>query len=153
MSKPSKYEALIEVTKEGKPVTYNRKLLEQFFALHPGQRFTAVFKKVGNKKTDKLRAYYFAEIVPKFQIALRGIGHNFTREQTHIFIKQFSPAMSDPVEVDGVFFQRERGLSDGDFNTEDFLAYIEDLKQAGAEIFGIIINDPGDYSENIDPEA
>jgi len=153
MNKPRKYEALVQVDQNGRPKTYNRRALEEFFALNPGARFTAVYKKVGNRKTDKLRAYYFAEVVPKFQIVLRGHGYNFTKEGTHDFIKQFSPVMSEEVEIDGNYFTKDRGLSDDDFDTSDFLAYLEDLKQIGAETFGIVINDPGDFDDRIDTEA
>ena len=142
MSKRRKYETFLETNDAGEPRIYNRGLMEDFFREHPNERFTMTIKKVGGRETDKLRAYYFVEVVPKFQHARRGFGYNFTKEQTNDFIKQFSPTMQEQVEVEGHYFERKRGFSDDDFDVSDAYEAIEELKQAGAEVFGIIINDP-----------
>lgn len=145
MGKSRKFETFIATDNEGNPRTFNRELMMDFFRQYPSERFTLLIKKVGSRETDKIRAYYFGELVPKFQTALRGHGYRFSKEQTHDFIKQFSPTMQEQVEVDGHYFTRERGFSDDDFDASDAWDAIDELKQAGAEIFGIIINDPGDY--------
>lgn len=163
MSKPRRYEAIFEIDEKGSARVYNRNLLEKFFGLWPGRRLLVTFALVGNSPKDPLRGYYFAEVVTKFQIALRGYGYNFTKEETHEFIKQFSPAMRAEYEINGKIFSRYRSISDDDFSNEDFREYIDDLKRAAAEEFSIIINDPGHYtpllrcsecgSRSVEPES
>lgn len=145
MSKPRSYEAIVAVDEKGIAHTYNRNLLEQFFSLHPGRRIIATFKLVSRGSKSSLRAYYFAEVVTKFQIALRGYGYNFTKEETHEFIKQFSPTMRTEHEINGKIYSRLRSIADEDFSNDEFRDYIDDLKRYGAEEFGIYINDPGEY--------
>lgn len=134
-----------ETNEKGILSVYNREDFSNFFKENPNERFSVEVKKLAKNKSSGLRAYYFAEVVPKFQIALRGIGYSFTSKQTHEFIKQFSPIMEPQIEMNGKTYTERRGLSDSDFTNSDFLSYIEDLKRFAAEEFSIIINDPHEH--------
>lgn len=149
---PSKLLVQFRTDSNGAPKMMNRAMVDAWFKKNPDTQFTGEIKKVGKRHSDRLRAYYFAEVVQKMNIALKGAGYNFTQEETHQFIKQFSPVMTEVVEVGNYRMNRYKSFRDPDFNNTIFLEYISDIQRFAAEELDIIINDPNE-SDKIDEQA
>lgn len=121
---------------------FNRHDFLNFCKAHKSKRFSIEVRVLQPNKSKGLRGYYFAEVVPKMRLCLKQSGYNLTLDQTHDFIKQFSPVMNDEIEIDGVLYPRSRSFKDPDFTDEMFREYIADLQRLAAEEFSVIINDP-----------
>ena len=135
-----KYEGTGIIDSNGNAVITNRHLLEQWFADNRGKPFSCVFKIATERHSDRVRRYYFAEVVSKFQIAFKGLGYSLTKEETHDFIKQYSPIMIEEIELNGKFFKKYRSITK--LSNAEFKEYIADLQQFAAEHLSLIINDP-----------
>ncbi len=142
MTATRKHSVIFETDSTGIPTMANREDFLKFFAQFPERSFKGEIKLVRDGEQNKLRAYYFAEVVTKYIYALRGCGYSFGSQDCHDFIKQFSPVMDISFQLNGKHYPRYRSITDSDFTNADFLEYIEDLKRFAAEEFSIIINDP-----------
>jgi hypothetical protein len=122
--------------------------MEEFFRENPNERFEIRVRKVSEKASRNQVGYYFAEIVPKCQQGLRGLGHVMTKDQTHEFIKQFSPIMIEEFMIGDQLHQRLRSFSDDDWDQECMREYIDDIIRWAAEELYIIINPPSTQQTN-----
>jgi hypothetical protein len=135
------FDCIFKTDPKGKASIINRNALNQYFLDNPESEFKVIFKKV-TEQSNKLRAYYFAEVVNKCKIGLRGCGYNFTTQQTHEFLKMQYPDLIDEIEVNGKITTRVKSIKELD--NKSFLEYIEFLKQFAVENLYIIINDPNE---------
>ena len=135
----SDYTFMMETTKDGKVKPVHKESMLQYFIDNPESKFRMeVYKLTDHSKL--MRAYYFAEVVTKCQMGLTEIGYNLNKEQTHDFIKQYSPVMVEHMEVNGKFVQRFKSLTELD--NKQFIKYIEDIKQFAVENLDILIKEP-----------
>lgn len=135
----SDYTFMMETNKEGKAQPIHKESMLQYFIDNPESKFRMeVYKLTDHSKL--MRAYYFAEVVTKCQMGLIDIGYNLNKEQTHDFIKQYSPVMVEHMEVNGKFVQRFKSLTELD--NKQFIQYIEDIKQFAVENLDILIKEP-----------
>lgn len=147
---PNKITLQFKTDSNGKVKMLNRSIVMMWFEKNPDSEFTGELKKVGKRHSDKLRAYYFAEVVYKMNIALKGAGYNFTQEETHQFIKQFSPVMTEEVDIGNYRMKRYKSFKDPDFNNAILLEYIADIQRFAAEELDLIINDPNETGESLE---
>lgn len=127
--------------KDGKFYIYNRQLFDNFVALHPNQQFEGELTLISKDDAHSDRRYYWVEVIPKLQQGLRGFGYNFTREETHDYVKQFSPVMEMPVNIGNKFTMHYKSIKKGKITEEEMKDYIEDLKRFAAEHLHTIIED------------
>jgi hypothetical protein len=118
--------------------------LTHWFAKRPNKRFKISIKEVAEAKSERMRGYYFAVIVKQYNEALRTIGYSMTKDETHDYIKQFSPIMHRTIDIPRLKGKTVsfRSLSDDDFTDADFRTYIEDLIIFAADNLDLIIDDP-----------
>lgn len=145
--KPRTHTVEIRVNDKGEAKWINNHLLQDWLKSWPGKDVTAKFSIARSGSQDRLRRYYFGEVVRKMQMGLRQLGYNLDTEATHQFCKQISPIMEQEIEVNGNYLKRYRSLTDDDFTKSDFFEYISDIKQFAAEQLSVIINDPGEYGD------
>lgn len=135
----SDYSCIFETDDKGKSSAVHRESLIQFFLDNISTKFRVEFYKLSDH-SRLMRAYYFAEVVGKCQIGLNECGYNLNKQQTHDFIKQYSPVMVEHMEVNGKFVQRFKSLTELD--NKQFIQYIEDIKQFAIENLDILIKEP-----------
>lgn len=145
------FEGTLKIDEQGNPKITERAFFLNWCNDHKGKKCEIIVKPLG-RKSDPLRRYYFGVVVEAFRYALRNqCGYNFTKDETHDFIKQFSPSMHEELHVNGVVHTRFKSIASKHFTNTDFLTYIEELKQFAAEELDVFIPDPGDLGD-IDPK-
>ena len=146
MARTANHEAVGKTDEHGILRIYNRELLDEFMKKHPNRVIEMEFVAVGDKHSDPMRRYYFVEPVAKIQKALKGLGYEFDRQETHEFCKTISPVTRKEIEIvnreTGEITVKYKPISLKRLTNEDFLDYIEDLKRWAAQELHIIINDP-----------
>jgi hypothetical protein len=138
------FKGIIYTNEEGIAKTSNATLMAHWFGKRPSRQFTIEIKEVRDSQSSKLRAYYFAEVVEKYRMGLKILGYNMTTDETHNYIKQFSPVMRRELALPNtdIVTTSFRSLKDEDFTNADFSQYIADLVIFAAEHLHVEINDP-----------
>lgn len=130
-----------QIDEKGAGRIYNREQLNKFFSFNPGKRFTAVFEIEKMKMNESDQGYYFKVVVNHWQILLRELGYSYTKEQTHEYIKQFSPIMIEEVFLGEICKPSIKSITE--LEEQEFRVYIEDLKRIAGE-HGEYIPDKGE---------
>tara|TARA_R110002020_G_C16321697_1_gene774885 strand:- start:23862 stop:24281 length:420 start_codon:yes stop_codon:yes gene_type:complete len=123
----------------GKPSATDKELYLQYFLDNPNSKFKIIVSKLSSH-SELLRAYYFAEVVTKCKVGLNDLGYNLNKDQTHEFIKQYSPIMVEHIYFDGDMKSRIKSINEID--NKQFIQYIEDIKQFAIEHLDIMIKEP-----------
>ena len=133
------YEFIMETNELGHPSAINKESMMQYFLDNINSKFKIqVFKLSDHSKL--MRAYYFAEVVTKCKMGLNDLGYNLNKDQTHDFIKQYSPIMVEDIEINGHLKRRYKSITELD--NKQFIQYIEDIKQFAIENLDILIKEP-----------
>lgn len=93
------------------------------------------------KRTNSQNAYYWGVCIPLIQEAMNDLGNEFTKEETHEFLK----ARFNYKEIelkDGYFF--DMPISTSKLNTIQFNEYIETIIRFAADMLGVIIPPPNE---------
>tara|TARA_R110001592_G_scaffold183255_3_gene426917 strand:- start:1419 stop:1835 length:417 start_codon:yes stop_codon:yes gene_type:complete len=137
----SDYSCIFQTDESGKSSAIHKESLLQFFIDNPDSKFKVeIFKLSDHSKL--MRAYYFAEVVTKCKMGLNDLGYNLNKDQTHDFIKQYSPVMVEHLEIDGHLKKRFKSITELD--NKEFIQYIEDIKQFAIENLDILIKEPNE---------
>lgn len=139
------FEFTMTTDPKGTPTAIDKELFLQYFLDNPNAKFKIHVHKLSSH-SELLRAYYFAEVVTKCKIGLNDLGYNLNKDQTHDFIKQYSPIMVEHVYFDGNMTKRFKSLTEID--NKQFLQYIEDVKQFAVENLDMMIKEPTQNFEN-----
>lgn len=116
--------------------------LNQFFAMHKGNRVIARFIVASPGSSTALKAYYFNYVVPTFKAAIWESGERLTEEQTEKRLRELSPIMYDQI-ADPETGQYETRLKViNELSNAELIEHIEHLKQLAAEEYNTYIDDP-----------
>lgn len=138
-----KFDFLGKTDEHGRFKIYNRSQLDKFFQLHPDKRFSGFIEVEKEKASDPFRRYYFGVVVHHWQIILRNLGYSFNLDQTHEYIKQFSPVTHEQVIIGDQHTTRLKSITELD--KDDFKQFVEDLKRVAAMDCDHYIPDPGEF--------
>jgi len=139
------FEGTIKFDDSGNPEILEGELWAQYRSDNRGKTCTIKVKRIG-RKSDPLRRYYFGVVVEMIRVQLREAGYNFTKDDTHQFIKQFAPSIRLEVVMPdtGEVFAATKSIASQDFTTTDMLLYLEELKQWAAEALDLYIPEPNE---------
>lgn len=116
--------------------------LNQFFAMHKGNRVIARFIVASPGSSAALKAYYFNYVVPTFKAAIWESGERLTEEQTEKRLRELSPIMYDQI-ADPETGQYETRLKViNELSNAELIEHIEHLKQLASEEYNTYIEDP-----------
>lgn len=139
------FEGTIKIDDYGTPDVLEKAYWKQFCHDHKGKRCEVVVKPI-SKKSDPLRRYYFGVVVEMIRQVLRHHGNQFTKDDTHDFLKLVAPSMKREVVLPtGEVVESYASIADKSFTNTDFLTYIEEVKQWAAENLDLIIPDPNEF--------
>lgn len=129
------------INKDGALAMYMGEL-NQFFAMHKGERVIARFMVAPRGTSEALKGYYFNYVVPAFKQAIWDSGDRKTEEQTERFLREISAVMWEqtPNCHTGKYESRLREISE--LSNAELIEHIEVLKMIAAEEFQLFIEDP-----------
>ena len=123
------HEGTFRTTDAGDLLMYGREAFFQYFRDNPSSQFIYKVEKVSKGSSNKLTAYFHAEVLPKLIIGFRDTGENHNIKSIKEEIKKYSPVM------------------EGEKNWEDLSYFekhrcIEELIIFAAENLEIVIDNP-----------
>jgi len=135
------FQCILQTDENGNAEAVNKELLQSFFNENKNSKFKIEIYQLTDH-SSLLRKYYFAEVVTMCKIGLNDHGYNLNKQQTHEFIKQYSPIMVDHIELNDEYKTRFKSINE--LNNKEFLQYIEDIKQFAIENLDIMIKEPNE---------
>jgi len=136
------------ITPQGALRIYDRPLFEEQVRAMSREKDLAVTVEVKLKKrvrSDVQNAYYWGVVVAMIVERLRELGHDVDRDLTHEFLKGRFLYSELTDQTTGEVMRIPRKTSD--LATEEFIAYMEHVKQFAAETLDIYIPDPNEQLE------
>ena len=136
------------ITPQGALRIYNRPLFEEEVRAMSREKDLAVTIEVKLKKrfrSDVQNAYYWGVVVAMISQRLRELGHDVDRDLTHEFLKGrfLYTEFTDPTSGEVMKIPRKTS----ELATEEFIEYMEHVKQFAAETLDIYIPDPNEQLE------
>jgi hypothetical protein len=136
------------ITPQGALRIYNRPLFEEEVRAMSREKDLAVTIEVKLKKrfrSDVQNAYYWGVVVAMISQRLRELGHDVDRDLTHEFLKGrfLYTEFTDPASSEVMKIPRKTS----ELATEEFIEYMEHVKQFAAETLDIYIPDPNEQLE------
>lgn len=133
------------ITTQGALRIYNRPLFDEEVRSMSREKDLAVTIEVKLKKrfrSDVQNAYYWGVVVAMVSDRLKELGHEVDRDLTHEFLKGrfLYSELTDPTSGDVMKIPRKTS----ELATEEFIAYMEQVKQFAAETLDIYIPDPNE---------
>jgi hypothetical protein len=136
------------ITPQGALRIYNRPLFDEEVRAMSREKDLAVTIEVKLKKrfrSDVQNAYYWGVVVAMISERLKELGHEVDRDLTHEFLKGrfLYSELTDPTTGEVMRIPRKTS----ELATEEFIAYLEQVKQFAAETLDIYIPDPNEQLE------
>lgn len=136
------------ITPQGALRIYNRPLFDEEVRAMSRDKDLAVTIEVKLKKrfrSDVQNAYYWGVVVAMISERLKELGHEVDRDLTHEFLKGrfLYSELTDPTTGEVMRIPRKTS----ELATEEFIAYLEQVKQFAAETLDIYIPDPNEQLE------
>jgi hypothetical protein len=136
------------ITPQGALRIYDRPLFEEQVRAMSRDKDLAVTIEVKVKKrvrSDVQNAYYWGVVVAMISERLRELGHDVDRDLTHEFLKGrfLYSELTDPNTGEVMRIPRKTS----ELATEEFIEYMEHIKQFAAETLDIYIPDPNEQLE------
>jgi hypothetical protein len=136
------------ITPQGALRIYDRPLFEEQVRAMSRDKDLAVTVEVKVKKrvrSDVQNAYYWGVVVAMIVERLRELGHDVDRDLTHEFLKGrfLYSELTDPTTGEVMKIPKKTS----ELATEEFIVYIEQVKQFAAETLDIYIPDPNEQLE------
>jgi hypothetical protein len=136
------------ITPQGALRIYNRPLFDEEVRAMSREKDLAVTIEVKMKKrfrSDVQNAYYWGVVVAMVSERLRELGHEVDRDLTHEFLKGrfLYSELTDPTTGEVMRIPRKTS----ELATEEFIEYLEHVKQFAAETLDIYIPDPNEQLE------
>lgn len=89
------HEGAFRTNDKGELLMYNRASFFDFFRKNPSSQFTIKVEKTPPGTSNRLDAYFHAEVLPKLITGFRWLGENHNKQSIKQEIKKYSPAMHD----------------------------------------------------------
>jgi hypothetical protein len=136
------------ITPQGALRIYNRPLFDEEVRAMSREKDLAVTIEVKARKykrSNEFNSYYWAVVVAMIVERLRELGHDVDRDLTHEFLKGrfLYSELTDPTTGEVMKIPRKTS----ELATEEFMEYIEHVKQFAAETLDIYIPDPNEQLE------
>ena len=131
-----------EISESGKLKIYKRKDFENELHLFAGKKVVISIEKKTKKRSINQNAYYFGVVVPLFRSGLLDIGYKVSLEETHTFLKAKFLVKEIVNENTGEILTSVKSTTE--LTTVQFMEFIEDIQQFGAEFLGIQIPSPNE---------
>lgn len=116
--------------------------LDQFLGLNCGKSVVVSVKVFDSAPSEAMKGYYYNYVVPTFQRAMWEAGERLNEKSAEERLRHFSPVTKEysPEEDTGEYTANLRKITD--LSQREMAAYLEHLKQIGAEEYSIYIEDP-----------
>jgi hypothetical protein len=127
------------VSEAGVLTIVNRKGFDEYVKEFCGKQVSIVIEKHIHKRSLSQNAYYHGCIIPIVRQGFKDLGHLLSNDETHLFLKnRFLKVelISEDGEVLG-----ERIKSTTELTKGEFIEYINQIQQFGAEILNVYIPD------------
>jgi hypothetical protein len=97
---------------------------------------------IGSKRSPQQNAYYWTCVIPIIQAGFKDLGHDISKEDTHLFLK----SRFNYKEIINTTTGEVMKLPDTTtvLNKSQFADYIESIKQFGAEMLNVYIPEPNE---------
>lgn len=116
--------------------------MDSFFRKWPNTKFVGKFIVCQPGSSDNLKSYYYYKIIPDVRDKLRENGDWKTEKETEEFCRSLCPILWDEIPdfITGKYDTRLREINELD--NQEFVFYIEYLRQFAAENLYLYIEDP-----------
>ena len=109
-------------------------------------RFT--LETIGNNRSTQQSRFYWSVVVTIFQAGLNDIGERMTKEDCHRFICQNTKGCWRTIVHPTTGEMKDTLVSSTEHTTVSWEAWIEEIRQLGAEFLGVFIPEPSiDWKE------
>lgn len=134
------YEGCLKSNASGQLFIYNKEQFHDFFRENPSSDFTFIATKVSSERSNKLFAYYYAEVIPKCIEGFRKLGENHNKGSVEIELKKYSPVIWKFEMIDGQMLALDRDFKD--LNFFEKRRHIEEVIIFAAKDLDTIIEEP-----------
>ena len=83
-----KLEAYGQISEEGKMMIKSDHLMKQWIAENNGKNIRITLEKYSGQRSNPQNAYYWGVIVESIRIAINDLGHYYTAQEIHEFLKR-----------------------------------------------------------------
>lgn len=138
-------EFIANISHTGKLVAAHPVELAKWLFTHKDKQVTVVLKVKGKDRSNPQNRYYWGVIIPMVQFAMNEFGNDFTKEETHEFLKkEFN--WEEKEMKDGYYVKVPRSTTK--MNTVEFMDYKEKIQQFASEVLGIYVPDPNEMTDD-----
>jgi len=134
------YESYIKTDKNGVLHIYNKGHFNQYFLDNPSKDFIMKIEMINSDKSNRLFAYYHAEVIPKLIQGFRNLGVNHNKMTMMEEIKNYSPVMWESNLIDGKVEHQTRSFDE--LNFFERKRHIDECIIFAAEHIETIIDEP-----------
>ncbi len=120
---------------------YNRAEFDKDILLFNGKEVTIIIEKKKRSRSLEQNSYYWGVVVPLVREGLLDVGYKVGVEETHELMKDKFALKEHVNENTGEVLESKQSTST--MTTMEFMGYISDIQQWGAEYLSINIPDPG----------
>lgn len=144
--KKIEYNTIANITTDGNVAIYKAEL-QEWAKQWRGRKVMIHFSILPTEQSEAMKGYYYKYIVPTFRQALLENGERMTDKQTEFFLRSNAPVMvTQEPDRNGFYIGKVKEINE--ITNEEFIEYIDTLKQFGAEEFGIYIEEPHNLINN-----
>lgn len=128
------------INEKGEVVIQNRRLLREWASRFKGKNIKIRIECAGSRRSHPQNNFYWGVVVEEIRLALLGLGHQMTKEETHEFLKmkfntvQIANEHGEALEVPGTTTTMTKA---------EFGEYIERIAQWCVEYLGLVLPQPG----------
>lgn len=127
------------ITENGKLSVVNQESFLEWIKANKNKEIIVSIELRRNKRSGFQNNYYWGVVVPLVQNAINELGNEFTRMETHEFLKaRFN--YKEVEFIEGHYI--DVPVSTTRLDTQGFNEYIEKIQRFGSEMLGIYIPDP-----------
>lgn len=107
------HEGAFKTDNKGELHMYGRDAFFGFFKENPSSQFTFKVEKISDNKSDRIDAYFHAEVLPKLILGFRWTGEAHTINSIKEEIKKYSPVMEEEKEWEDLnYFEKRRCIDE-----------------------------------------
>ena len=128
-------------------LTRNRPLLSKAIRSLEGKAVTITIERTKKKRSNPQNRFYWGVVVPLIRQGLNDLGHYYTNDQAHEFIKQYvadnaPDVIIEELTLNGLTSRRIKSTSE--LTTSQFMDYMEVVGQFAADYLNIEIPAPSE---------
>ncbi len=130
-----------EIDAGGIPHAYNKRSVMDWALHHPDKRIEITYNVIkSNNRTGQQNRYYRGVIVPNLQVGFKNIGYGMNQDRVHKTMRERSSVLVEFIDI----FNETIPIitSTEDFDTDDWIEYIDECIRYGAEKLQVVIPDP-----------